>query len=275
MQDRMEKIALQGIWKAGNLIRKHLGKISAPDIHNKGPTDYVTEIDKQCESLIMDLIGGNFPDHHIMSEETASDGIQPGYTWVIDPLDGTTNFIHGFPFVAVSIAVCKDGKPVLGWILDPVRQELFSARLGGGAYLNGTRIRVRQDVVLKKAMVATGFPFRSRKLLQCYLASFEAIFLEVSAIRRAGAAALDLAYLAAGRVDGFWEIGLKAWDIAAGVLLVTEAGGLVADFWGEENYLYNGHIVSGTPTTFPFLLEQTGRIIAPSLASERWKPAPE
>ena len=202
-----------------------------------------------------------------MSEETPNAGLQDGIAWVIDPLDGTANFIHGFPFVAVSIAICEDQRPILGFVLDPVRQELFAARRGGGAYLNGERIHVSQPLALDSTLVATGFPHRTRDLLEPYLNTFRSIFLGVSGIRRAGAAALDLAYLAAGRVDGFWEAGLKAWDIAAGSLLVTEAGGTVSDFWGTGDFLHNGHIVGGTTLVYPFLLEQVQKFLAPALAS--------
>jgi myo-inositol-1(or 4)-monophosphatase len=218
--------------------------------------------------LILQLVAANFPDHHIMSEETANEGLQSGYTWVVDPLDGTTNFIHGFPFVAVSIAVCWEKKPILGLVLDPIRNELFHARKGGGAWLNGSRLNTRTSVSLDKALIATGFPFRQWNYIDDYLRTFKSIFNEVTDIRRAGAAALDLAYLAAGRVDGFWEIGLKAWDIAAGDLLVREAGGHVSDFWGEDNHLYNGNIVGGTPTIHAFLLDQVGKWLAPALKEQ-------
>ncbi|MCE5336466.1 MAG: inositol monophosphatase [Desulfobacteraceae bacterium] len=256
MLDRIESVAHKTIVEAGEIVRANIGHLSSSDIHLKGPSDYVTEIDKQCERLIMKAVRDNFPDHHIMSEETANNGLQPGYTWVIDPIDGTTNFIHGFPFVAVSIGVCLDTKPVVGLVLDPIRNELFTARKGRGAWLNGSRLSVRRNVALETALVATGFPFRTKKYMDHYLKLLNTVFSNVSGIRRAGAAALDLAYLAAGRVDGFWEIGLKAWDIAAGALLIGEAGGIITDFWGEENHLHNGNVVGGTPSVYAFLLEQ-------------------
>jgi myo-inositol-1(or 4)-monophosphatase len=266
--DKVEEVARTAIFQVGSLIRAHIGTISSTRVETKGPSDYVTDIDRKSEAIIMDLIGEHFPDHHIVSEETAGSGLEAGTTWVIDPLDGTTNFIHGFPYVAVSIAVCTDEKPVLGLVLDPVRQELFSARKGGGAYLNDAPIRVNGVERLQDALIATGFPFRRKFLLEAYLSTFKNIFGEVSGIRRAGAAALDLAYLAAGRVDGFWEIGLAPWDIAAGSLLVTEAGGTVNDFWGNGAYLRNGHIVAGAPAVYPFLQEQVRSILAPALESE-------
>jgi myo-inositol-1(or 4)-monophosphatase len=268
MIQEMERIARAAIMEAGELIRAHIGTIPFSQVHSKGPSDYVTEVDKNSEKLIIGMIRRHFPDHHIMSEETPHEGMQNGVTWVIDPLDGTTNFIHGFPFVAVSIAACMDGKQVLGLVLDPVRQELFVARRGEGAYLNDRRIQVRSTCRLNNALIATGFPFRSRQVLDGYLDSFRSIFLNVSGIRRAGAAALDLAYLAAGRVDGFWEVGLAPWDVAAGSLLVMEAGGLVNDFWEKGNYLQNGHIVAGTDYVYPFLLDQVKKHLVPALELE-------
>jgi len=261
----MEQVARRAITMAGDLIRDRIGNGPSLQIKSKAPLDYVTEIDLESQALIIDTIRKSFPDHHIVSEEGTNSGVQDGFTWIIDPLDGTTNFIHGFPFVAVSIGLCKDRSPILGLVLDPVRQELFTARRGEGAYLNGRRIQVRGAAGLADALIATGFPFRRKSLFEPYMESFRSIFLEVSGIRRAGAAALDLAYLAAGRVDGFWEAGLAPWDIAAGSLLVEEAGGCVSDFWGKQNHLLNGHIVAGTGSVYPFLLEQVQKFMAPVL----------
>lgn len=263
--DAIEAVARAAIGEAGDLIRHKLGTITFAHVHTKAPFDYVTAVDKEAEVLIIDRIRKHFPDHSIMSEETPNEGLQDGIAWVIDPLDGTANFIHGFPFVAVSIAICEDKKPALGFVLDPVRQELFSARRGHGAYLNGEPIHISQPGALNETLIATGFPHRTRDLLEPYLNAFRGIFQEVSGIRRAGAAALDLAYLAAGRLDGFWEAGLKAWDIAAGSLLVTEAGGTVSDFWGTDDYLHNGHIIGGAPLVYPFLLAQVQSSLAPFL----------
>lgn len=267
MIDAMERVARTAILQAGELIRERIGTIASSLVEAKGPSDYVTEIDRKSEALIVETILKHFPDHHIMAEESANGALGEGFTWIIDPLDGTTNFIHGFPFVAVSIGVCQDGKQVLGLVLDPIRQELFTARLGGGAYLNGSPIRVREVPHLGDALVATGFPFRSRDLLEAYLSVFRGVFHRVSGIRRAGAAALDLAYVAAGRVDGFWEPGLAPWDVAAGSLIILEAGGYVDDFWAEGDYLRRGHIVAGTASVFPFLMEQVRTHLAPALNS--------
>lgn len=263
----LEAVAHSAAIKAGDLIRKNIGKIEAADVQMKGQSDFVTRIDKESEAIIVDAILDRFPDHHIMAEETAGGVLEEGFTWVIDPLDGTTNFIHGFPFVAVSIAVCIGKVPVAGVVLDPVRQELFSATRGGGGRLNGRQLRVKHGVPIEESLVATGFPFRSKGVLDAYTKVFQAVFFKASGIRRAGAAALDLAYLAAGRVDGFWEVGLKSWDVAAGSLLVEEAGGLVSDFWGTDNYIYNGHIVGGTEQTYRFLVENVQRFLVPELES--------
>ena len=267
MIDKIEAVIEKVIFEAGDLIRRHIGQVAGSMVSDKGPSDYVTEIDKRCEKLITDAIRKNFPDHHIMAEETANDGLQSGYTWVIDPMDGTTNFIHGFPFVAVSIAVCLDKKPVLGFVLDPVRGELFSAKKGMGAWLNGSKLPQRRGVEIDRALIATGFPFRAKEYMDPYLATFKSVALRVSGVRRAGAAALDLAYVAAGRVDGFWEIGLKTWDIAAGALLITEAAGSVSDFSGEDNYLFNGNIIAGVEPVYGFLLEQVQKLLAPALTA--------
>jgi myo-inositol-1(or 4)-monophosphatase len=206
-----------------------------------------------------------FPDHHILSEEEPASLSESGIIWIIDPLDGTTNFIHGIPIVAVSLAVCIEGETLFGLVYDPFRKEQFVARKGQGAFLNGRPLKVREGFPLSEALVATGFPFRAKHLIDPYMATFKRIFQEVSDIRRAGSAALDLAYLAAGRLDGFWEIGLGPWDVAAGGLLIEEAGGKVSDFWEKPQFIQNGHIVAGTPSVYPFLLEEVNRSLAPVL----------
>jgi len=269
MLNRIEEVARRAVLEAGALIKEHIGHVSASWIQSKGPSDYVTQIDQRCERLILEQVTAHFPDHHIMAEESANEGLKPGYTWVIDPLDGTTNFIHGFPFVAVSIAVCRDKKPVVGLVFDPIRNELFSAKEGGGAWLNDARLEIRADVKLETSLIATGFPYSTFVYMEDYLKAFKTICPKVSGIRRAGSAALDLAYLGAGRVDGFWEIGLKAWDIAAGSLIIKEAGGMVSDFWGEDDHLINGNIVGGAPSIYPFLLEQMKKWLVPALEARK------
>ncbi|MDY0041621.1 MAG: inositol monophosphatase family protein [Desulforhabdus sp.] len=267
MLEEMEKVGREAIFQAGDLIRRRIGSAPVLNIQAKGPSDYVTETDRESERLIVDSIRKNFPDHQIMAEESSNIELDDKITWIIDPLDGTTNFIHGFPFVAVSIAVCIKKEIVVGLVLDPIRRELFSARKGNGARLNGSLIRMEQSCALDSALIATGFPFRAKYLLDPYLSTFRDVFYRVGGIRRAGSAALDLAYVSAGRVDGFWEAGLKPWDVAAGSLLIVEAGGQVDDFWGAGRYLQNGHIVAGVKSVHSFLLDQVQKHLAPALSN--------
>lgn len=265
MLANMEQVARKAIRQAGELIRQHIGSISTRHVQNKGPSDYVTDIDRKCEELIMEMIRTNFPDHLIMAEESSNIELSDETTWIVDPVDGTTNLINGFPFVAVSIAACIKREVVLGLVLDPMRDELFTAIRGAGAFLNDNPIHVKPFRGMDSALIATGFPFRAADLLEPYLDTFRGVFHEVSDIRRAGSAALDLAYVAAGRVDGFWEIGLKPWDVAAGSLIIVEAGGKVDDFWGTRSYLLNGHLVAGTAPVLAFLLDQVQKHLAPIL----------
>lgn len=265
-KDLMEKIGRRAILRAGELIRDRFG--SPATVQRKGQSDFVTNVDKESEAIIIEEINRNFSDHNIVSEEISSRGIEKGINWIIDPVDGTTNFIHGFPFVAISIAVYSHHEGILGFILDPIRNELFTAAQGVGAYLNGNSIRVKPVTNLRDSLIATGFPFRAKEFIDPYLATFKEIFLKVSGIRRAGSAALDLAYVASGRVDGFWEAGLRTWDVAAGGLIVKEAGGIISDFWGTPDFLENGHIVCGSDPVHRFLLNAVGRSLAPAIKGE-------
>ncbi|HBD07915.1 MAG TPA: inositol monophosphatase [Syntrophobacteraceae bacterium] len=252
--DRAEAVALEAITTSGRLVAEHFGNGSAFTVELKRPFDYVTDVDRRSEDLIVDMILDHFGDHHILAEERSEINFPSGPTWIVDPLDGTTNFIHSFPFVAISIALMVEGQVVLGMVYDPLRQELFRARRRQGAFLNGVPIRVRNVTVVGDALMATGFPVANSQLIEPYMETLREVLQGVSGVRRAGAAALDLAYLACGRVDGFWEIGLKPWDIAAGSLLVEESGGTVSDFWGEQKHLNCGHIVAGGPMAHAFLL---------------------
>jgi myo-inositol-1(or 4)-monophosphatase len=222
---------------AGNLARQ-AGKLLADKltkqnrVYYKGSIDLVTEADQMSEEFILTQINRRYPEHGILSEESAAKNEQALMRWIIDPLDGTTNYAHGFPFFCVSIALEQEGTVVLGAIYDPTRDDLFTARRAGGAYLNGKRLRVSSENDLSRSLLATGFPYDIRISEDNNLDYFNAMAVRVQAIRRAGAAALDLAYLAAGRFDGFWELKLKPWDTAAGCLLVTEAGGVVSDLKG-------------------------------------------
>jgi myo-inositol-1(or 4)-monophosphatase len=263
--DEISRVALAAIHRAAKLLAKRFGDTGSLQVERKGAFDYVTDVDRASEDIIVAAIRDYFPDHAILAEERSAGHLPSGLTWVVDPLDGTTNFIHGFPFIAISVAVMLHRQVLLGWVYDPLRQEMFAARRGQGAFCNGKPIRVRTAAALPDALVATGFPSRNRQLLKPYLVVLENVLRTVSGVRRAGAAALDLAYLACARVDGFWEIALKPWDIAAGSLMVQEAGGMVSDFRGQDAFLKNGHIVAGTPITYPFLLDEVESHLAAHL----------
>jgi len=221
----MLNIAVRAARSAGNVIIRNIDRLDSIAVQTKDRNDFVSEVDRQAEQEIIGVLRKAYPDHAILAEES---GEQAGndYQWIIDPLDGTTNFLHGFPQYAVSIALRHKGRLEQGVVYDPVRQELFTATRGGGAMLNERRIRVSSRRTLEGALLGTGFPFKSQQHLESYLQMFRVLFPQTAGIRRAGSAALDLAYVAAGRFDGFWEIGLSVWDMAAGVLLIQEAGGL-------------------------------------------------
>lgn len=244
----MLTIAVRAARKAGHVISRGFSELDRVTVDNKADNDYVTNIDKEAESSIIDTIRQSYPDHSFIGEEGGQkQGKNPDYVWIIDPLDGTTNFARGIPHFAVSIALRVKGRTEVAVVYDPIRDELFSAVRGSGAQLNGYRIRVTNKKDFNQSLLATGFPFKQKHHLNSYLATFEAFFKIGGDIRRAGAAALDLAYTAAGRIDMFWEMGLKPWDIAAGDLLVREAGGVVADFAGGHGYLESGNTVAANP----------------------------
>jgi len=253
----MLNIAVKAARRAGSLINRAALDRTQLEIRAKRANDFVTQVDKAAEAAIIDVIRQAFPDHAILGEES---GALPGasakaeYRWVIDPLDGTTNFIHGFPQYCVSIALQHRGVTAHGVIYDPSKNELFTASKGRGAFLDDRRIRVTKCANLKDALVGTGFPFKELSRLDLYFKQLREVMQKSSGVRRAGAAALDLAYVAAGRMDAFWEMGLSAWDMAAGALMVQEAGGLVGDLAGEANYLESGDITAATPKVFPQLL---------------------
>jgi myo-inositol-1(or 4)-monophosphatase len=256
-------IAISAARNASKHILKFAERIDTVQVIEKKRHDFVSEVDQIAEREIINTIHKAYPDHAILAEESGhapNDNSQ--YTWIIDPLDGTTNYLHGFPFYAVSIAIQHKNRIEHGVIYDPVRQELFTASRGAGAQLNNHRIRVSKRSQLEGALLGTGFPFKNIEKLPIYLKSFEALTLQASGVRRAGAAALDLAYVAAGRLDGFWELGLSPWDLAAGALMISEAGGLISDFTGAENYLESGNVVTGNPKVFKQMLQ----IIQPILA---------
>lgn len=244
--------AIAAAQKAGTIITDAAQQLDSIQIESKAIADYVTVVDRTSEASIQQSIQDAHPRHAFLGEES---GLSLGtegsdeYVWIVDPLDGTTNFVHGIPHYAVSIALVHNGTPLIGVVHDPNRQETFSAMRGHGAQLNGTAISVTQKPSLKSALLGTGIPFRDQHMpmMETYLAMLHALVDTSDGIRRAGAAALDLAYVASGRLDGFWEFGLSQWDIAAGALLVAEAGGHITDFAGENGYLQNGNVVCANP----------------------------
>jgi myo-inositol-1(or 4)-monophosphatase len=255
MRDPIVNIAVKAARAAGDIIIRAADRLDKIQISEKRPNDYVTEIDQQAEREIISIIRKAHPGHAILGEETGEIAGKD-YTWVIDPLDGTRNFIHGFPHFAVSIGILYKGKIEHGVIYDPVRQELFSASRGKGARLNEHRIRISKTVQLEDCLLGTGFPFRHSKVhIEAQLKSLQTLIPISGDVRRAGAATLDLAYVACGRLDGFWELGLKPWDITAGALLIKEAGGIVCDMEGGEDYLQSGNIIGGNIKIVKHLLK--------------------
>lgn len=260
-------IAKRAALAAAKVILRNLERLDHLSVSEKGRNDFVSEVDVQAEREIVNVLRRTYPDHAILGEESGSHGAADAeYQWVIDPLDGTTNFLHGHPHFAVSIALKVRGRLEAGLVYDPLRQEMFTASRGAGAQLNDRRIRVRPLPGLEGALLGTGFPFRRPQHMPAYLACFAALASQCAEMRRAGSAALDLAYVAAGRLDGFWEIGLAEWDIAAGALLVQEAGGLVGDFGGGNDYLLSGNVVAGHPKVFKALLQTLQPHLTPALA---------
>ncbi len=250
----MLNTAVKAARKAGAIINRVAGDLDRLTIHRKRHNDFVSEVDHAAEAAIIKVLKEAYPTHGFHAEESGKDRAKSEYVWCIDPLDGTTNFLHGFPQYCVSIALLHNGAPEQAVVFDPNRNELFTASKGSGAYLNERRIRVSKLENFKDSLIGTGFPFRDLQQLETYVAMFTRITQSTAGIRRAGAAALDLAWVAAGRMDGFWEIGLSPWDMAAGALLVREAGGLVADLDGEDTYMESGRVVAANPKLFSTLL---------------------
>lgn len=263
MQDNLKFLdtAKDAAKKAGLFISSKYENISSADVQTKNRADYVTFVDKEAEKIIIDTLLSNFPSHGILAEESAeTKGEEKEYRWIIDPLDGTTNFIHGFPAFCVSVALEYEGRIIVGVVYEPLRDEMFYAARGCGAFLNGREISVRKNFEVSTALVATGFPFRFIEHIDAYMKLFKSVFDDVSGIRRAGSAALDLAYVACGRCDGFFEMCLKPWDVAAGTLLITEAGGYVCSFSGGNNYISTGNIVAGEKKVYDILVAKVKNI---------------
>jgi myo-inositol-1(or 4)-monophosphatase len=259
-------IAIRAARRAGEVIVRGMNRVHRLDVRAKGQNDFVTEIDMQAEREIIDIVRKSYPDHAFLAEESGQSG-DAEFVWIIDPLDGTTNFMHGFPQFAVSIGVQRRGRMEHGVVYDPLRQELFTTSRGEGAQVDGKRIRVSGHTGLERALIGTGFPYRANlHWLDNYMGMFKAVTMQTAGIRRPGAAALDLAYVAAGRLDAFWELGLSPWDTAAGMLLITEAGGMVGTLTGGD-YQHQGNIVAGTPKVYAALLETLRPFIPEELQS--------
>src|SRR5947208_10836573 len=257
----MLTIAVKAARRAGNIINRSARDLDLLTVTAKGPKDFVSEVDREAERTIVETLHATYPDHAILAEEGTSrdKNVDAEYVWIIDPLDGTTNFLHGFPQYCVSIALSHKGVITQGVIYDPVRNDLFTATRGRGAYLNDRRMRVSRRQHLKDCLIGTGFPFRDGSDLDAYVKMMRSMMAETAGLRRPGAAALDLAYVAAGYTDGFWEVGLNAWDVAAGSLLIVEAGGLVGGLDGEGGYLYSGELIAANPRIFA----QMVKVLAP------------
>jgi myo-inositol-1(or 4)-monophosphatase len=256
-------VAIGAAEKAGEIMRRQLPNVRSIPVTRKARNDYVSDVDRACEEEIVRHIKRYYPDHALLAEEAGASG-ESDYLWIIDPLDGTSNYLHGIPHFAVSIAVQHKGRTEQAVVFDPMRDELFTAQRGGGAYLNQQRIRVSPRLTLEGAILATAFPFRRREHMKPYMNMFSRLWEQAEDFRRAGTASLDLAYVAAGRVDGFFEIGLKPWDVAAGTLLVREAGGVVADFEGQDDVENRDSLIAA-----PFkIMTELRRIIEP-----RWQAA--
>ncbi len=259
-------IAKRAALSAGRILLRHFDHLERLTVTTKQRSDFVSEADVQAEREIIQTLRKTYPNHGILAEESGEQSGQDEYQWIIDPLDGTTNFLHGIPHFAISIAFRYKNRLEASLVYDPIRQEMFVASRGESAQMNDRRIRVSNVAPLENALLGTGFPFRHPQHQPAYLNFFNALMGRCLEIRRAGGASLDLAYVAAGRLDGYWEIGLKPWDVAGGALLVLEAGGLVGDFAGGNDFLQSGNVVAGNPKIFKALLQEMQPHLTPALA---------
>ena len=261
----MLNIAIRAARRAGNVIAKNYERRDDIQTSKKGINDYVTSVDKAAEAEIIEIIQKSYPDHTIISEERgALEGKDSDIQWVIDPLDGTTNFVKGLPHFSVSIAIRVKNRTEVGVVYDPIRNELFTAVRGEGAKLNEQRLRVENKRDLSGAVLATGFPFKQPKYMPMQFNMMQRLIEDAADFRRTGSAALDLCYVASGRLDGYFEYGIKAWDVAAGDLIVREAGGIVTDYNAGHSYLKAGHIVAAAPRVLKEMLNK----IQPCLAED-------
>ena len=250
----MKNIVFKAAKEAGKVLMEHYNKIDRTSVDTKKANDFVTFVDKKSEKVIVEILKKEFPHHHIMAEEEEWDNNPPDSQWIIDPLDGTKNYIHGFPVFAVSIALEVEKDIKFGLVYDPTREEIFWAEKGKGAFLNDKKIEVSENQNLDYALIATGFPFRWPQYVDVYMECFKDMFKQISDMRRAGAAALDICYTACGRLDGYWELGLSPWDVAAGDLISREAGAVISDFNGEDKHIYSGKIVVANSHLHPSLV---------------------
>jgi myo-inositol-1(or 4)-monophosphatase len=255
----MVNIAIRAARRAGEIMIRQMNRLEKLEVIEKEANEFVSGVDQKAEEAIIEVIKDHYPDHAILAEESGASGDHE-MQWIIDPLDGTTNYLHGFPVFAVSIAVAQGNELQHGVVYDPLRQEIFSASRGQGAQLDSHKIRVSKQRELRGSLIATGFPYRlAETKIDSYLKMLRAVMIETAGVRRPGSAALDLCYLAAGRVDGFWELGLRKWDMAAGALIVREAGGRISDFRGSDKYLDSGNVIAGTPRVYSAL----SKLLAP------------
>jgi myo-inositol-1(or 4)-monophosphatase len=251
-------VAVMAAHRGGDSLLRSLKKLDRIEVEMKGRNDFVSEADRLAERAVIETIHKHYPNHAILAEESGAQG-ESDHVWVIDPLDGTTNFLHGFPTFAVSVALLVGGRMEHAAVYDPMRQELFTASRGHGAQLDGRRIRTSSCKSLDRALVGTGFPYRDANLaLDAYLTMFRKALENTAGVRRPGAAALDLAYVAAGRLDGFWETGLSKWDLAGGALIIREAGGLISGLDGSEDFLDTGHVLTGNTKIYRALAKLFG-----------------
>src|SRR3982751_747236 len=248
-------IAVRAARRAGSIINRAALDSGGLRVTSKRGKDFVPQVDHAAEEAIIEIVRKAYPDHGLLAEESGAEKTDAGFIWIIDPLDGTTNFIHGFPQYCVSIGIRSRGALAHAVVYDPGRNELFTASKGRGAFLNDRRIRVSNLTRFGEALVGTGFPFKEVTRLELYTRQLQTMMKSCAGVRRAGAAALDLAYVACGRLDAFWELGLSPWDMAAGALLIQEAGGLVGDLEGNSGFLDKGEICASAPKIFTSLLQ--------------------
>ncbi|MDH4072716.1 MAG: inositol monophosphatase [Gammaproteobacteria bacterium] len=257
----MLNVAVMAARRGGDSLIRNLNQLDKLNVQAKGRNDFVSDADYAAEQAVISVIHKHYPDHAIQAEESGVSG-ESDYVWIIDPLDGTTNYLHGFPVFCVSVALAHKGRVEHGVVYDPLRQEMFTASRGQGAQLEGRKIRVSGLIDLDRALIGTGFPYRtSNEAFEPYMKMLVSALHHTAGVRRPGAAALDLCYVAAGRLDGYWETGLMPWDMAAGALILREAGGIVSALDGSENFLETGHILSGTPKIYAAL----AKLFAPDI----------